>query len=50
VQSVTCIVLITTVVYVSDFCSHCKHHVCKDGDTRVGAEDADDAEELDIGI
>jgi len=24
--------------------------VCKDGDTHVGAEDADDAEEVDIGI
>jgi len=24
--------------------------VCKDGDTHVGAEDADEAEEVDIGI
>jgi len=24
--------------------------VCKDGDTHVGAEDTDDAEEMDIGI
>ena len=23
--------------------------VCKDGDTHIGAEDADDAEEVDIG-
>jgi len=23
---------------------------CKDGDTHVGAEDADDSEEIDIGI
>ena len=43
----TCIVEITTFL----FSSHCKPHVCvfKDGDTHVGVEDTDDAEEMDIG-
>ena len=47
VSFVTCIVEITTFL----FSSHCKPHVCvfKDGDTHVGVEDTDDAEEMDIG-
>jgi len=51
-QCFACIVLITAVVCNTEMfvVTVIHRHVCKDGDTHVGAEDADDAEEMDIGI